>query len=77
MFVPHHRRAADAAKGAEGGEQVDGFEQVGFALGVVSEEEVNPGRKVGVQSRIIAEVSKTQMSQIHGQTFATTGRERT
>ena len=63
--VPDHLGAADAAKGAEGGHEVDGFEDVGLALGVVAEEDVEAGRKIDVQPRVIAEVTETQMSQMH------------
>ena len=64
--VPDHLGAADAAKGAEGGQEVDGFEDVGLTLGVVAEEDVESGREINVQPRVIAEVTETQMSQMHG-----------
>ena len=65
LAVADHLRAADAAKGAEGGEQINGFENVGLALGVVAQQQVKAGRKIGVQPREIAEVAKPQMNQMH------------
>jgi hypothetical protein len=38
LVVANHLRAPNAAKGAEGGEEVDGFEDIGFALGIVAKE---------------------------------------
>ena len=56
--VPDHLRAADAAKGPQRGQQIDRLEHVGFALGVVAEQQVEPRRKIRVQPRVIAEVAK-------------------
>ena len=58
-------RAAHAAKRAQGGHEIDGFENVGLALGVVAEEDVESGRKINVQPRVIAEVAETQMGPMH------------
>jgi hypothetical protein len=63
--VPDHLGAGDTAKGTEGGEQVNGFEDVGLALRVVPQEQVEAGRKIGVQPRVIAEVAEPQMNQMH------------
>jgi hypothetical protein len=63
--VTNHLRAADAAKGTERGHEVDGFEDVGFALSVVAEQQVEAGRKIDVEPRVIAEVAKSEMGQMH------------
>ena len=63
--VPDHLRAAHAAKGAQGGDEVDGFEDIGLALGVVAQQQVEAGRKIRIQPRVIAEVPKAQMGQMH------------
>ena len=65
LAVADHLRAADAAEGAQRGEQVDGFEDVGFALRVVAEEDVEARRKVRVQAGVIAELPQSQMGQMH------------
>ena len=65
LAVADHLRAADAAKRAQGGQQINGFEKVGLALGIVAEQQVKAGRKIGVQPRVIAEVAKPQMQQMH------------
>ena len=65
--VPDHLRAADAAKGAQRGHEINGFEDVGLALRVVAEQQMEAGREIRVQPRVIAEVSKSQMGQMHGE----------
>ncbi len=57
--VAHHLRPADSPKGPERGDQVDRLENIGFALGVVSQQQVKTGRKVGIQPPVIAEVAKS------------------
>jgi len=74
LAVPDHLGAADAAEGAESGEKVDGLEDVGLALGVVAEEELEARGKVDVQPRVIAEVTKSEMGQMHGGKMAGGGR---
>jgi hypothetical protein len=44
-----------------------GFENVGLALGVVAQQQVEARRKVGVQPRVIAEVPESQMGQMHAE----------
>ncbi len=63
--VPDHLRAADAAKGAERGHEINGLEDVGLALRVVAEQQMEAGRKTHVQPRVIAEVTESQMGQMH------------
>jgi len=72
--VPDHLRAADAAKGTQRGHEINGFEDVGLALRVVAEEQMEAGRKIHVQPRVVAEVSESQMSQMHAGILATDGR---
>jgi sorbitol-specific phosphotransferase system component IIBC len=60
------KSAADPAKGAQGGQQVNGFQDVGFSLGVVAQEEMEAGGEVGLQSPVIAKVAQFEMSQMHG-----------
>ena len=57
--MPHHVRAADAAEGSQGGEEINGFEHVGLALRVVAEQQVESGREIHVEPRVIAEVTQT------------------
>ena len=52
--------------GASGGEEEDGFEDVGLALRVVAEEHVEARRKVRIQPRVIAELAEPEMGQMHG-----------
>jgi hypothetical protein len=66
LTVTNHLRAADAAKGTERRHEIDGFEDVRFALRIVAEEEMEAGRKIDVEPRVIAEVAESEMSQVHG-----------
>ncbi len=63
--MPDHLRAADAAERPQRGHEINRFENVRFALGVVTEQEMEARRKVGVQPRVIAEVPESQMGQMH------------
>jgi len=65
LFVADHLRAADAAERAQRGHEINGFKDVRLALRVVAEQEMEAGREVRIQPRIIAEVTKSQMSQMH------------
>src|SRR5207302_9644112 len=67
LSVPDHLCAADAAKRAQRREQIDRFENVGLALRVVAEQQVKTGRKIDIQPREVAEITKSQMAQMHGQ----------
>ena len=58
LAVPDHLRAAHPAKRAERRDEINGFEDVGFALGVVTEKQVKTRREVSVQPRVIAEVAE-------------------
>ena len=71
--VPDHLRAADAAKGAQRGHEVNGFENVGLALRIVAEQQVEAGREIHVQPRVVAEVTESQMGQMHAEILATDG----
>jgi len=75
LAVPDHLRPAHAAKRPQRGHEVNGFENVGLALGVVAEQELEAGRKVGVQPRVIAEVPESQMSQMHSGKMPGAGRD--
>lgn len=70
-----HLRTADAAKGTQGGEEVDGFEDVGFALGVVAQQEVEAGAEIRIEPRVIAEIAESQVGQMHGWRLARCGRK--
>ena len=58
LLVPDHLGAADAAKGPQGGEQVDGLEDVRLALGIFTQQKMKTGSEIHVQARIIAEIEE-------------------
>jgi hypothetical protein len=64
--VPDHLRAADTAKGAQRGHEINRFEDVRLALGIVAEQQVEAGREIRVKPRIIAEIAESQVSEMHG-----------
>jgi len=68
--MPDHLCIADAAKRAKRRQQINRFQNIGFALSIVTKKQVKAGRKVCVQAGIIPEVTKTQMSQMHWERFA-------
>ena len=51
--------------GASGGEEEDGFEDVGLALGVVAEQDMEARREIDVEPAVVAEVAEAQMGQMH------------
>ena len=65
--VPDHLRAADAAKRPQRGHEINRFENVRLALRVVAEQQMEAGRKIRVQPRVIAEVPESQMGQMHAE----------
>ena len=65
--MPDHLRAADAAERAQRGHEINRFENVCLALRVVAEQQVKAGREIRVQPRVIAEVPKSQMGQMHAE----------
>jgi hypothetical protein len=65
--VTDHLRAADAAEGTQRGHEIDGLQDVGLALCIVAEQQMEAGRKIGVQPRVVAEVTESQMGQMHGE----------
>ena len=56
MPVPDHFRTGSSAEGAEGGDEINGFENVGLALGVVAEQQMKAGREIRVQAGVITKV---------------------
>ncbi len=64
--VPDHLRATDATERPQRGHEINRFEDVRLALRVVAEQQVEARRKIHVQPRVIAEVSQSQMGQMHG-----------
>ena len=63
--MAHHLGAAHAAKGTQRGHEVDRFEDVRLALRVVAEQQVKAGLEIRIEPRVIAEVAKSQMGQMH------------
>src|ERR1700679_1980411 len=63
--VPDHLRAADAAKRPQRGHEVNRLKDVRLALRVVAEQQMESRQKIRVQPRVIAEVSESQMGQMH------------
>ena len=68
-----HLRAAHPAKGAQCGNEINGFENVGLALRIAAQQQVKPGRKIHIQPRVIAEISQAQMGQMHALRMACDG----
>ncbi len=54
--VPDELCAADAAKRPQSGHQVNGFQDVGFSLRVVAQQQVEAGGEIGLHAFVVAEV---------------------
>ena len=65
LTVPNHLRAADSAERTKRREQINRFEDIRFPLCVISENDMEARRKIDVHPRVIAEVAKSQMRQVH------------
>jgi hypothetical protein len=65
LAVPNHLRAANTAERAQRGHQIDCFQDIGLALGVVAKQNLESWSEINVQPRVIAEVAKSEMSQMH------------
>jgi hypothetical protein len=60
LTFPHEVRTAHASEGAESGDKINGLEQVGLALCVVSKQEMKARRKNRIEPRIIPEITQSQ-----------------
>ena len=60
-----HLGAAHASKGSQCRNQINRFEDVGLALRIVTEQHMESGRKAGVQPLVIAEVTESELRQMH------------
>src|SRR5207245_2851473 len=63
--MPHHLRAADAAKGAHGGEQINCFEYICLSLCVWTEQQVKARSEIHFQAGVVSEIAQSQVSQMH------------
>jgi hypothetical protein len=63
---PHHFRGFLCPEAFPASKIADGFQQVGFSLGVVSHDQVDAGVKLRRNFLIISERSELQLIQIHG-----------
>ena len=59
LAMTHHGRAAHATKGAQGGQQMQCFENIGFPLGIAAEQEVETGFEVGIQPAVVPEIPQS------------------
>ena len=73
LAVADHRRAAHAAEAPQGGEQMNGFEQVGFALRIAAEQHVKARPEVGIEPPVVSKIAQSQMPQVHGRLWAEGG----
>ena len=64
--MAYHHGTTHTTKGAECGEQVQGFENVGLALPVASEQQVKARPEVAVQPAVVSKIPQSQMPQVHG-----------
>ena len=59
LFVAHHLRAADTAEGPKGCQQINGFENVGFPLGVAAEQQMKSRLEYDIQTSVITKIAET------------------
>ena len=64
--VAYHHGTTHTTKGAECGEQVQGFKNVGLALPVATKQQVKARPEVGVQPAVVSKIPQSQMPQMHG-----------
>jgi hypothetical protein len=74
LLVPDDLRVADAPERAQRGQQINGLEQVGFALRVAAEQHVKPRLERGVEPTNIPEVTQFELGQVHAALWAGAGR---
>ena len=59
LAMTHHGCAAHATKGAQGSEQMQCFQNIGFPLGIAAEQEVESGFEVGIQPGVVPEIPQS------------------
>src|SRR6185436_16081755 len=65
LTMPHHLRAAHTSKGTQRCEQIDRFENICFPLRILAEQKMKTWAEIHVQPRVVAEITKAQMSEMH------------
>ena len=65
LAMPHHGCTAYAAEGAQGAEQMQRLQDIGFALSIATEQQVKAGFEVGIQPAVVSEIPQSQMRQVH------------
>jgi hypothetical protein len=65
--VPNHLAAGDAAKRSQRRQKVDRFENIRFALRVISQQQMKTGRELHIQSRVISKIPEPQMAEMHAE----------
>ena len=75
--MAHHLGAAHAAKRSQRSDQVHRLQDVGLALRIVAQQQMETRRKIDVEPSVISEISKPQMRQVHAFPCHKTNREGT
>ena len=66
--MPDHLRASDSPKRAQGGHEINRLQNVRLPLRVIPDERVETGAEgaeIHVQPRVVAEIAKSQVRQMH------------
>ena len=74
--MANHLRPAHSAKGTQRCQEINGFENVGLSLRVISQKEMKAGREIRVQPRVIAKIPQSQVGQMHTGKIAAMERRR-
>ena len=52
---------------------MNGFEEVGFALRIATEQHVKARPEVGIEPPVVSKIPQSQMAQVHGRLWAEGG----
>ena len=59
LAMTHHGCAAYTTKGAQGGKQMQCFQNIGFPLGIAAEQEVESRFEIGIQPGVVPEIPQS------------------
>ena len=63
--VANHLTAANSTERPQRRHQINGLENIGLSLGIVAKEQMETGWEIGIEPRVVAEITKTNAGQMH------------
>lgn len=63
--MAHHLGAGHAAKRAQGRKEVNRFQDIGLALRIITQKQMEARRELEIEPRIVSKIAEPQMAEMH------------